>query len=151
MTKGIRNWLTGNHEDQKMEKDDKQDRLPASDEELSPVVDETVLQNLGRATSLSTLSKILETYLQGGQERIPKMQLCLEKCDLDALAFEAHSLKGASGSCGALRLKSEVTQLEAAAEAADLKTATAVMERLLVTWEKTEIDLKVYLSKLPVE
>jgi HPt (histidine-containing phosphotransfer) domain-containing protein len=86
---------------------------------------------------------IIKTFLDDTPLRMESLRRCMESGDVIGAGREAHSIKGASASLGALVLSEIAFELEKAIKAADLETIKGLLGEL----EKSFIELKAVLSK----
>lgn len=84
--------------------------------EAADVLDRTTLRNLRRLAPRANpraLVELIETFLESTAARLPDLREAIGRNDSQAIAQIAHSLKGSTGSFGALRLSGLFAQLEA--------------------------------------
>jgi len=145
----IGRWLDGIGERRKKPRE--QRRELAADPEALPVFKSAVLDKLVADTSGDVVIRIVDLFLQDAVASLPNLERHLSEGEMEALRFGAHSLKGAAGSCGGLRLQSEFKELEFAARAEDSAAASAALERVLADWQPTRAELEAYLERLRPE
>jgi HPt (histidine-containing phosphotransfer) domain-containing protein len=81
------------------------------------------LRELG-ATADEFLRELVDEYTKDAAVRLERLAAALEKGDLRAAREEAHRLKGASGSVGAIAFSTLLAEVEAACEREDVVGAT---------------------------
>lgn len=86
---------------------------------VSPDVDEAKLDALAEILSSARLNAMLASYLSHAEQRLERMDSLVADMNFDALAGEAHDLKGISGTFGAARVQQLAEQLERACQSAD--------------------------------
>jgi CheY-like chemotaxis protein/HPt (histidine-containing phosphotransfer) domain-containing protein len=86
--------------------------LPASPEQS--LLDEAVLRALQDDLSADLLPSVLKTFVEDARRRLPAIETAVRGGDLGAMGREAHALKGAAGTFGALALQAAAAELEAA-------------------------------------
>jgi HPt (histidine-containing phosphotransfer) domain-containing protein len=72
------------------------------------------------------LSAFVNAFTAGAEVRIAHIRVHAEAQDAAALAEQAHSLRGAAGNVGAVRLAALLEQVESAAKRGDLGAASAL-------------------------
>jgi two-component system, sensor histidine kinase and response regulator len=101
------------------EESEMSERRP-SDEEVRPqgtqVVDQhrlAELQELGTGSDLDVLGELVDLFVRGTLEILPRLQKAVAERDASALEEAAHSLKGAAANIGAGGMVSLCAELEA--------------------------------------
>ncbi|MGI9464493.1 MAG: response regulator, partial [Aestuariivirgaceae bacterium] len=86
----------------------------AVEQELQPVVDRQVIENLQLMSGGNNdlLSKTSELFRQHGPQALAKVELAAESADLKALADAAHALKSMCANMGAVRSAAACNELE---------------------------------------
>ncbi|HWA60258.1 MAG TPA: response regulator [Caulobacteraceae bacterium] len=82
-------------------------------------LDEAKLDNFARLMPTAKLKAVLDSYLAGARTRLKRIEELERDLDFDAMAREAHDLKGVSGNFGARRLQALAEQLERACRSSD--------------------------------
>ena len=78
----------------------------------------------------AVLARLVGRFVGSLEERINVISQCASESRLSDLAIAAHSLKGASGNLGALRLAAVASKLETAAHANDSSQIPALLVAL---------------------
>ncbi|MBX7220809.1 MAG: Hpt domain-containing protein [Blastocatellia bacterium] len=81
-------------------------------------------------------AQVIKVYLTSGPERLDKMQSALDRNDTQALVAVAHSLKGSSGTFGAMQLHTLCFELEKMARAGDLAAAREFYPAVVLEFER---------------
>src|SRR4051812_11086938 len=89
----------------------------------------------------AVFAKFVGLFVAGTPLRIAKLRDHSKSADLHALAETAHSLRGASGNLGALRLCGLLEKIETAARAGDLGAATTLIASLDAEYGLTQAAL----------
>jgi PAS domain S-box-containing protein len=95
------------------------------------------------------LVEIWETFVQGSSAQVEKIERALASADFKTLEVEAHSLKSASGSVGAMRLKDEAFSMEQAAAAKDKEAVSKVFKVLKQEYGKAIGEMQRLLNDKP--
>lgn len=85
-------------------------------EQVSNVLDLSVLERLIEDTSLDFLPSLIEVFEAESSQRLTSIKSSLESNDLQTLGIEAHSLKGTSATFGAEKLRLVSEKVEKAAK-----------------------------------
>ena len=93
------------------------------------------------------IKKLMETFLKTYNNFTPAMQEKLNAGDEKGLLVEFHSLKGAAGSLGAVRLHATVEQLEKQIKLQTLGFQAA-LEALAVIWPSVLEDTETVLREI---
>ena len=88
-------------------------------EQVSNVLDLSVLERLIEDTSLDFLPSLIEVFEAESSQRLTSIKSSLESNDLQTLGIEAHSLKGTSATFGAEKLRLVSEKVEKAAKMSD--------------------------------
>jgi two-component system, OmpR family, sensor histidine kinase TorS len=96
--------------------------------ELDPILSIKVLQEL---QSFGGLREIVHEFLNEAPTRIQAIQQLSTEKRYDALALQAHALKGASGATGAIRLSRVSAKLESAARSNSEERLAMIIEDLV--------------------
>ncbi len=89
----------------------------------------------------SILSEVLKVFLVDAPGRIAELRNALEQGDATATRRQAHALKGAAGSVGALSLQALAAQAERAAEAQDLPRAAMLLPNVETQFNELRVVL----------
>ncbi|MCP3962691.1 MAG: response regulator [bacterium] len=114
---------------------------PAAEEQQSPSV------NLGVITSLyqvrpGVLTELIDNFLSSAGERTTAIREAIEQADASELQKAAHSLKGSSGTLGAMRMAQICSYLEATGRNGTLTEPTGVSGARDATQElENELEL----------
>jgi signal transduction histidine kinase/DNA-binding response OmpR family regulator/HPt (histidine-containing phosphotransfer) domain-containing protein len=104
-----------------------------------PDLDDAHLDSLARLLPPARLNLVIEGYLAAAEGRLHELEACARSLDLDALARQAHDLKGASGNFGARRLQGLAEQLELASKSGDGPVAQALVAEIrrasIIAWD----------------
>jgi two-component system sensor histidine kinase/response regulator len=102
---------------------------------LGDVFDRSAL--LGRVDGDEELMKlVVGTFLEDAPNQIRALNAACEGKDADGIRRQAHSLKSASGSAGAVRLQEVAHQIERAGENGDLDKAASLAMTVESEFEK---------------
>lgn len=97
------------------------------------------LDGLGRAHALES---VLRGFLESTPDRVAKIAAGADRGDDKEICQEAHALKGASSTFGAVRLAAVCSALERAGQDGDIEHARALIPRLEDASALTEISLE---------
>ncbi len=109
------------------------DKPTLSDVPRDAVVDEeTLLQlcDLPGSATMTLIEELIEGFAKLVPERILRVKNAFISGEIKAIAFEAHALKGASGTLGLKRLHSLCEEMEAEARKESRETLAPLVERL---------------------
>ena len=82
---------------------------------------------------------IVVQFVSRLDERFDAIEAALERGDLQQLADLGHSLKGASGNCGFMRLAETAAKLEASSRAADLDSIPGILREFRELHARIEV------------
>ncbi|MFM8331312.1 MAG: response regulator, partial [Candidatus Methylumidiphilus sp.] len=91
-------WLNKN-----MEAEPAQHR-PMPEVELAALLDESALRSLADQTDVRTMKETVAIFFADSSSRIEKIEAALREMDYQTIRFEAHSIKSAAITLGAMRL-----------------------------------------------
>ncbi|MDH3715913.1 MAG: Hpt domain-containing protein [Gammaproteobacteria bacterium] len=114
------------------------------------LIDETVLEQLARDTSVQAVPAMIGVFLEETQGRMAHIASAHSVGDLDAVKDEVHALKSTAGTFGALYLQRLARYLERACgdrRAEETERAIAAMPGVL---EQTFGQLQAYCDRLDV-
>lgn len=99
--------------------------------------------NLGQLKDLvgddpEAIRDLLETFVKSGRERVQALRVAVEANNAPQIRHEAHSIKGASGNYGAMRLYELAAQMEKEAAKGTTAGAAAQMEQLNAEYSAVE-------------
>ena len=106
---------------------------PRAASDAKPVLERHLLDDLARfADSADDLivQKILQLFREDTPRQIAALQAAADRSDLVATAFNAHSLKSATGAIGGVRLAGLFRDIETAARAADPAAVQALARNI---------------------
>jgi len=109
------------------------DDAPAAD----PLLDRSALQFLADQTDEQTVRDTVAIFFEDTARRMDKLAQALAAMDYQTLGFEAHSIKSAAMTIGALRLAKGCKNLEAACQDGNDETARRLAQSLKETFELT--------------
>ncbi len=115
---------------------------PTRDETATGPLDPTVLRSLKRLAppdKPQALVELIETFLESTAARLPDLQAAVARGDSKMAAQIAHSLKGSTGSFGALRLSGLLGQLEALSKSGALQNAGAQLAEIEAEYERMRL------------
>jgi signal transduction histidine kinase/DNA-binding response OmpR family regulator len=95
---------------------------------------DTVIERFGGDEEI--LVEALEVFLDDVPQQLASLRDCLANGDTEAFGRGGHSLKGAAGSVGALRIRDVGFQMEQAGGSGDLSEAAALVERASEAFEE---------------
>jgi len=104
-------------------------------------LDEATLRNLKRLVPRehpSALVELVESFLGSTEARLPSLAAAIAGGDSHQVAQLAHSLKGSTGSFGALRLSGMLGQLEALGRNGNLDDAARRMDEIAAEFEQVK-------------
>jgi CheY-like chemotaxis protein len=110
-------------------------RTGAGREDAPPVLDETVIRELG--FDAGELASLLTVYCDQAAAQVLELSGAVGRGDALAARETAHSLKGSSATLGALRVSGLAAEVEAAAAAGELSGSRALLEALDAGLEQT--------------
>jgi len=113
-----------------------------------PVLDESVFDGLSRMLPPARLRPIVETYLDGADSRLSRIEAAARVRDWVELEHEAHDLKSTSGSFGARRLQSLAEQLQTAGKANDHAALTPLIDAIRDASDQASVQLGRKLAEL---
>jgi signal transduction histidine kinase/DNA-binding response OmpR family regulator len=106
------------------------------DEELE-LLDETRLSNLRLKVKPASFQTMVRTFTTGIDDRLQRMRMAVTAGDLATVGADAHSLIGAAGSLGAVRMTARARALQDACRQATPAEAAARLADLAETIEPT--------------
>lgn len=112
------------------------------------ILDTTVLQQLVKDTSVSSLEIILDIYCQEVEERIPQMVLLFQQEIWSTLADEAHILKSSSASFGAVELSARAKAIELNVKSGKYGRIGEALHRIDELVEKTLFAQREFIQKI---
>lgn len=98
---------------------------------LSELIDEDILGRLAAAVGAEMLGVLVHGFLRETRGRLRRMEEALETADLEALQFDAHSLKSAAATYALPVIAKHADEIEKACIAENQDTATAAARALL--------------------
>ncbi len=104
-------------------------------------LDEATLRNLKRLVPRehpSALIELVESFLGSTEARLPSLAAAIARGDSHEVAQLAHSLKGSTGSFGALRLAGMLGQLEALGRNGNLDDAARRLDEIVAEFEQVK-------------
>ncbi|MEX0924038.1 MAG: TMAO reductase system sensor histidine kinase/response regulator TorS [Rhodovibrionaceae bacterium] len=104
---------------------------PDSAEESALLLDPNLLKEDFRLLGRERLRRVVTAYFDSGERQTERLRLAAAAGDLRAVAAEAHTLKGGSGSLGLKRLEAVAQRIEAAATSGSLAGSEAEIEELV--------------------
>ncbi|MEJ5197821.1 MAG: Hpt domain-containing protein, partial [Anaerolineae bacterium] len=113
---------------------------PAEEAPSGPL-DETTLRNLRRLIpreNPSALLELVESFLGSTEARLPSLAAAIADQDGRQVAQIAHSLKGSTGSFGAMRLSGMLGQLEALGKNNNLDDAEHRLAEIVAEFERVK-------------
>ena len=113
---------------------------PAASTEADPdaLLDQTALQSLVAQTDEQTMKDTVAIFFADTARRMEKLTQALGAKDCQTLGFEAHSIKSAALTIGALRLAKSCKALEAACHGGNLEAALQIAGHLQETFQATK-------------
>jgi HPt (histidine-containing phosphotransfer) domain-containing protein len=112
------------------------------DSDQREVLDADQVEDLRGVDDGRMLAKIVGMYLSKTPQRILLLRTHFAAGDFAAIAREAHTLKGASGSIGASRVADTCTKIEKAGKAQDAKPLDELMQILEVEFARARDALQ---------
>ena len=113
----------------------------ATAEQVSDVLDLTVLERLIEDTSIDFLPSLIEVFEAESAQRLESIKASLENNDLATLGIEAHSLKGTSATFGAEKLRLVSEKIEKAAKMSDQAVVDENVPHVPELLEKVIVEL----------
>jgi len=117
---------------------------PAPAAAVSPIVgailDQQALASL-RELGSKECHDLVKLFLKDGASRVAALREALKKGDRAAIGELAHSLKGSSGSLGAIAVADTCEQLQVAASTGDLDRATELIGVVETDFERVKAAL----------
>lgn len=126
-----------------------------SEDTMSEVSDDVVLdletieslQDLPGSSGRTLMDELCEGFQMLVPERIARVHACLGAGEVEAIAFEAHALKGASGTLGLKRLHALCEEIEAAARSGAQAELSPLVDRLEKEYQLGKMILLKYNDK----
>jgi PAS domain S-box-containing protein len=103
---------------------------------LGESVDRAVLEGLRDLGDEEMLRELVEMFLDDGQSSLATLRKALEEGDAQSVERVAHTLKGSSGSMGAVRMATLCAELEDVGAFGDLSRAPELLEHLEAEFER---------------
>ena len=100
------------------------------------------LRELGGEDQPELVFDLIRLFLTDAHDRLAEMRRALREGDLDAIARIAHTLKGSSGSLGAVQLAEVCREVEELARRSPDLELEAKARSCFETYERTEEALK---------
>ncbi len=100
------------------------------------------IRMLERHSGKAFFSESVAKFFGNSEEYLQGMKEAVKEGDLDALRFNAHTLKGSSGFMGAKRLSSLCLQLEKMARNGQMNGAGKVLEEAIREYERVKLVLE---------
>jgi HPt (histidine-containing phosphotransfer) domain-containing protein len=118
---------------------------------LSPdqhdVLDVSQVEDLRGIDDGAMLARLVRMYLARTPERIKQLLAQVAAADFAAIARDAHTLKGASGSIGAARVAKVCTRIEQAAKAEDAKALEELAQALESEYARASHALRAFAGR----
>jgi len=110
------------------------------------VLDKAQMASLAAHLPPGNVRQLLALFLDQINANVVSIAALLDRGDLAALAREAHTLAGASGNIGALRLSRCAREIGVTCKARDAEAATRQVERLEMVAEETSAAFRDWLA-----
>lgn len=111
-----------------------------------PVIDPAALRGLRELQEEGEpdfLSALVDMFVEDTGTRLISLQVAIRQLDALAVEGEAHALKGSCANFGARPMVAVCNQLEASSRMGDLATAPALINQLLVEFDRVRAALAV--------
>ena len=105
------------------------------------------LRELGAADDPTLLSELIDSFLVNTDLRLEKLRAALEREDAEMLSRAAHSLKGSSGTFGAVNLGALCQQMQEIVDHNGTEAARDRMRQIEVEYERVKQALAVELGR----
>jgi PAS domain S-box-containing protein len=117
-------------------------RLSSQKSDLVPLLDETALQYLTAQTDEQTMHDTVDIFFADTAQRLEKLQQALSARNFQMVGFEAHSIKSAALTIGALRLAKDCKNLEAACNDGNIEPALQLAQGIDQLFQQTRDAFK---------
>lgn len=95
-----------------------------------------------------TYKELLEVFLSDSPKRLEKIRLAAQENDMDALAREAHALKGGSSNLGAQQLSVVCGEIEKLAQTPSAEGLSSILGEVEKSYQDLKKELEEELSSL---
>ena len=116
---------------------------------MEPILDQKVLKALLAEIDASTVTMLLQSFIDEVEIRMVNMEKIVQSGVLDQLEHEAHAIKSVSGTFGALKLNELSRYIELNCKSIDSEKLSNLHPELVETSQKTIETFKEYMSNLP--
>jgi len=106
-------------------------------QETAALLDESALQSLAAQTDEQTMKETVVIFFADTAHRLEKLTQARDMADLQSLGFEAHSIKSAAMTLGAVRLATTCRNIEHACNDGKPETALRFFQSLEEVFEET--------------
>jgi HPt (histidine-containing phosphotransfer) domain-containing protein len=110
------------------------------------VLDHAHLEELCTYLPVDKMRQLIESFREQIDAQISLVDAVFAAGDLKAVAYEAHSLAGAAGNFGALRLSRFTHEIEAACEHVDIEGVARRIARLTAMSQEASAGLREWLT-----
>ncbi len=108
-------------------------------QDLNVLLDESALQSLSAQTDDKTMKETVAIFFADTAHRVERLTQTLDAKNLQALGFEAHSIKSAAMTLGALRLATACRTIEQACNDGNPETALRLFQDFKEIFQETRM------------